>query len=69
MKWKFSHNSEIKRILWHKHLPKWIKKQKEIKHIQKESKNWKDSNVRANSKPGALPYVAEWKEKIRDVED
>jgi hypothetical protein len=42
---------------------------KEVKHIQKESKNRKASNIRANSKPGTLPYLAERKEKIRLVED
>lgn len=53
----------------HKHIPKLIKKQREIKQIQKESKHRKESNVRANSKPGTLPYVPERKEKIRLVED
>lgn len=69
LKWKFAYNPEIKWILWHKHIPKLIKKQKEIKHIQNESKHWKEANIWANSKPGTLPYVPERKEKIRLVED
>jgi WD repeat and SOF domain-containing protein 1 len=69
LKRKYQHNTEIKRIIRHKHVPKLIKKRKEIRHIQKESRSRKDTNIRANSKPGALPYVAERKDRIDKLED
>lgn len=69
LKRKFSHNSEIKRILRHKHVPKLIKKLKERKHAKIESKHRKEDNIRANSKPGTLPYVPERKQKITNLED
>ncbi|CAI2369405.1 unnamed protein product [Moneuplotes crassus] len=69
LKKKFAYNKEIKRILRHKHVPKLIKKRHNIRHIQTESKNRKEANIRANSKPGALPYIPERKKKVDDVEE
>ena len=69
LKKKFAYNKEIKRILRHKHVPKIIKKRHEIRHIQNESKNRKEKNIRANSKPGTLPYVPERKKKIDGVDE
>jgi WD repeat and SOF domain-containing protein 1 len=69
LKKKFSYNKEIKRIMRHKHVPKIIKKKQEIKHIQNESRNRKDKNIRENSKTGTLPYIAERKKRIDGVEE
>ena len=69
LKWKFAHNSEVKRIMRHKHVPKLIKKLKERKHSKTESRHRKEDNIWANSKPGTLPYVPERKQKVVNVED
>ena len=53
----------------HKHVPKLIKKLKEWKHSKQESKHRKEENIWSNSKPGTLPYVPEWKQKIVKLED
>jgi WD repeat and SOF domain-containing protein 1 len=66
LKKKFGFNKEIKRILRHKHVPKLIKKRHNIRHVQTESRNRKDKNIRENSKPGALPYVPERKKEEED---
>jgi DDB1- and CUL4-associated factor 13 len=69
LKRKYLYNKEISRILRHKHVPKLIKKKLHIRHVQTESKTRKEKNVRANSKPGALPYIAERKKKVDGVEE
>ncbi len=69
LKKKFAYNTEIKRILRHKHVPKLIKKRHNIRHIQTESKNRKEANIRATSKAGALPYGPERRKKSDGVEE
>ena len=64
LKKKYKYNKEVKRILRHKHLPKFIVKRKKIKQIQKESKVKKDENVRANNRPEDAPFIAERKTRI-----
>jgi WD repeat and SOF domain-containing protein 1 len=50
LKKKFKYNQEIKRILRHRHLPKFIVKKKKVKQIQKISKHKKLENIRANNR-------------------
>ena len=69
LKKKYAYNKEVSRILRHKHVPKLIKKKHQIRHIQTESKTRKEKNVRENSKPGSLPYIAERKKKIDGIEE
>lgn len=64
LKKKYKHNSEVKRILRHRHLPKYIVKKKKVKQIQKVSKHRKMENVRANNRPEDAPFVAERKKDL-----
>lgn len=61
LKKKYKYNSEIKRILRHKHLPKYIVKKNKVKQIQKEAKFKKLENIRANNRPEDAPFVPERK--------
>lgn len=56
---KYKYNHEIKRILRHRHLPKFIVKKKRTKQQQKEAHHRKIENVRANNRPQDAPFVAE----------
>jgi WD repeat and SOF domain-containing protein 1 len=59
LKEKFKFFPEIKRIKRHRHLPKTIyNAQKELR-IMKSSRQRKEANRRANSKPGQVPYKSE----------
>jgi WD repeat and SOF domain-containing protein 1 len=57
LKKKYKHNTEIKRILRHKHLPALIHKKKRMFHHMRESKHKKDINVRANNRPEDRPFI------------
>ena len=50
LKKKYKYNGEIKRILRHRHLPKFIVKKKKVKQIQKISKHKKMENIRSNNR-------------------
>jgi len=59
LKEKFLHHPAVKRIDRHRHVPKHIYNgRKEIRTSQQAIKR-KESNRRAHSKPGSVPYVAE----------
>ena len=61
---KYKYMPNIRKILNHKHLPKYIlNKKKELK-IRKESKYRKFHNKEMNSKPGTLEYKPEKIEKV-----
>ena len=61
---KYKYNHEVKRILRHRHLPKFIVKKKKIRHIQKESKHKKEENIRANNRPEDAPFIPERKKDM-----
>ena len=61
---KFKHAPEIKKILRHKHVPKYILNRNKILQIQKESKFKKFKNKEQNSKIGSLAYNPEKTDKI-----
>lgn len=66
---KYKHNVEIKRILRHRHLPKFIVKKKRVKQIQKESKHKKMENVRSNNRVEDAPFIAERKKDIEALQE
>lgn len=66
---KYKYNQEIKRILRHRHLPKFVVKRKGLRQQQKESKHKKIENVRANNRPEDAPYVAERRKDLDTRED
>ncbi len=68
LKKKYQHNNEIRRILRHRHLPKFIWNKQKKKTIQKEAKKRKEENIRMNAPPGTLDYTSEKRTKIDDVE-
>lgn len=57
LKKKFKHNSEIKRILRHRHLPKLLMKKQKKRQEQKESKHRKKENMRVNNRVEDVPFV------------
>jgi DDB1- and CUL4-associated factor 13 len=64
LKEKFKFFPEIKRIKRHRHLPKAIYNAHKEKRIMKSSKQRKEANKRAHSKPGTVPYVPEKKKHV-----
>lgn len=65
LKEKFKYMPEIRRISRHRHLPKVVKKAKEIKRTEIESLKKRENNARKHSKPGSMPYVPERQQHIR----
>lgn len=59
LKEKFKFFPEIKRIKRHRHLPKTIFNAQKEHRIMKSSRQRKEANRRANSKPGQVPYKSE----------
>jgi len=57
LKKKYKYNSEIKRILRHRHLPKVLVKKAKVKQIQKEARFRKDENMRANNRVEDRPFI------------
>lgn len=57
LKKKFQHLPEIKRIARHRHVPKMILNLTTKRRIMKDAKKRKESNRRAHSKPGTVPFV------------
>jgi len=69
LKEKFKHFPEIKRIKRHRHLPKSVYNAEKEKRIMKSSKQRKEANRRANSKPGSVPFKSEkTKHIVEEVE-
>ena len=58
---KYKHMSEVKKIVHHRRVPKLIKKQTAIAHVQKESARRKQSNRVKHSKPGTVGFKDERK--------
>jgi WD repeat and SOF domain-containing protein 1 len=69
LKKKYKYNGEIKRILRHRHLPKFIVKRKQLKHQQKESRHRKLENIRTNNRPEDAPYIPERRKDLDTRED
>ena len=69
LKKKYKYNPEIKRILRHRHLPKFIVKRKSLKQQQKVSKHRKLENVRANNRPEDAPIVPERRKDLDTRDD
>ena len=69
LKKKYKYNQEVKRILRHRHLPKFIVKKKKVKQIQKQSKHRKLENIRANNRPEDAPFIPERKRDLDAKED
>jgi len=63
LKERFKHAPEIRRIARHRHVPSNILSAKKLKHEIKQAKAEKLRRVKAHSKPGAVPNVAE-REKV-----
>lgn len=57
LKKKFKHNSEIKRIIRHRHLPKLLMKKQKKRQETKESKHRKKENMRMNNRVEDVPFV------------
>ena len=64
LKDKFKHFPEIKRIRRHRHLPKTIYNALREKRVMKSSRQRKEANRRAHSKPGRVPFVSEKKKHV-----
>lgn len=64
LKEKFKFFPEIKRIQRHRHLPKSIYNAHRENRIIKASKQRKEANRRAHSKPGKIPFVSEKKKHV-----
>lgn len=64
LKEKFKYFPEIKRIKRHRHLPKTIYNAQKEKRVMKASRQRKEANRRAHSKPGKVPYVSEKKKHV-----
>ena len=69
LKKKFQNNREIKRILRHRHLPKYVVNKNKRKFNQNQAKHRKEDNVRMNAPPGTLEYISEKQSRIANVEE
>ena len=69
LKDKFAHHPKIKRISKHRQVPKHVINASKEHKIIKESQKRKESNRRAHSKPGAVPYVAERDKHVIDEQE
>jgi len=61
LKKKFKHNTEIKRILRHRHLPKLLLKKQKQRQVQKVSRHKKAENMRANNRIEDRPFIPQRK--------
>ena len=59
LKEKFANHPKISRISKHRQVPKHVLNASREHRIIRESQKRKESNRRAHSKPGTVPYVAE----------
>ncbi|CAF1060636.1 unnamed protein product [Brachionus calyciflorus] len=69
LKDKFKVFPQIKSIKRHRHLPKPVYNAIKENRIIKHSKQRKEANRRAHSKPGSIPYVAEKKKSVIDEQE
>ncbi|XP_063902522.1 DDB1- and CUL4-associated factor 13-like [Zophobas morio] len=61
---RYQHHPEIKRIRRHRHVPRSIKKAKELKTLMIQAQKRKEDNRRIHSKPGSIPHTQERKKNI-----
>ncbi|OMJ76537.1 hypothetical protein SteCoe_24075 [Stentor coeruleus] len=61
LKKNFQYIPEMRRLLKHRHLPRYLFRQKKIKQIQKESQFRKEKNVQAHTKPENIKIIPERK--------
>ena len=61
---KFKYNPDVKRITKKRNLPKYLVNQKNVRHIQKESKFRKTKNLELNSRAGTVDYTTEKVSKV-----
>eukprot|EP01017_Pseudomicrothorax_dubius_P005986 TRINITY_DN1163_c0_g2_i1.p2 TRINITY_DN1163_c0_g2~~TRINITY_DN1163_c0_g2_i1.p2 ORF type:complete len:111 (-),score=25.89 TRINITY_DN1163_c0_g2_i1:849-1181(-) len=66
LKEKFKHNPEIRRILNHQHVPKYILNAKRKRHIMREAKHRKIKNQELNNPDFEQPK-AERKKKVTEI--
>lgn len=66
LKKKFGACKEVSRIVRHQHVPKSLKKTTEKIRTMKNAASKKIQNVRAHSKPGAVPFESERNKMIRE---
>jgi len=59
LKKRFGHLPELRRIANHRHLPKSIKKAKDLSELQKQSQRKKTENKKRHSKPGKFEQKPE----------
>jgi DDB1- and CUL4-associated factor 13 len=64
LKKAYQYVPEIRRLLKHRHLPRYLFKQKKIKQIQKESSFRKEKNRQAHIKPENLQLIPEKKKVV-----
>jgi DDB1- and CUL4-associated factor 13 len=64
LKKKFQYVPEMRRLLKHRHLPRYLFRQKKIKQIQKESQYRKAKNVQAHTRPENLELIPEKKKVV-----
>lgn len=69
IKERFAAHPQIKRIARHRQLPKYVYNEAKNLRLQINKLKRKESNRRVNSKPGAVPFVAELKAKIIKEEE
>ena len=65
---KYKYMPQIRKILNHKHLPKYVINKRKERKIINESKKRKFSNREKNSKPGTLEYKPEREERVVKTE-
>lgn len=64
LKEKYAAHPQIRRIAQHRQVPKMVYKEREKLQTVKQKIKRKEDNVRKNSKPGKVSYVAEAKKKV-----
>jgi WD repeat and SOF domain-containing protein 1 len=69
LKEKFAEHPKIKRISKHRQVPKHVLHASREHRIIRESQKRKQANVRAHSKPGSVPYVAERDRHVIDEQE
>ena len=65
LKERFKHMPEIKRIARHRHVPKVVKKAREIKKIELDSLKRREDNAKRHSRPEFNSYTPEREKHVR----
>jgi len=69
LKEKFKYFPQVARIKRHRHLPKPVYNGLKEKLVQKTSRQRKEANRRAHSKPGTVPFVSEKKKHVVEEQE